>query len=69
VGAAVGDHGRFAALGEKDSERFAEQDGSLRTTRQVLEPRDRLPAVAQRQGDLLAGRRLAWLVVKHHRSS
>ena len=69
MGAAVGDHGRFAALGEEDGERFAEQHGALRAALQVLDPRDRLPAVAQREGDVLAGRCLTWLVVKHHRSS
>ena len=69
MGTAVGDDGCFAVLGEEDRERFAEQHSALRAVLQVLDPRHRLPAVVQRQGDFLAGRCCAWLVVKHHRSS
>ena len=63
VGAAVGDDGRLAALGEEDGERLAEQHGPLRTALQVLDPGYGLPAAAQRERDLLAARRRVALVV------
>jgi hypothetical protein len=65
VGAAVGDHGRFAALGQKDGQRFAEEHSSLRALLEVLEPCDRLPTAAQRECDLLTAGRRGVLVVKH----
>ena len=65
MGAAVGDHGRLPALGEEDGERFAEENGPLRTVLEVLEPRDRLPAATQSEGDVFAGRDSSWAIVKH----
>jgi hypothetical protein len=69
VGAAVGDHGWLSTLSEEDRKRFTEKDGPLRAVLQVFKPRDRLPAVTQRKGYLLAGRHSTWALVKHHRSS
>ncbi|HWP32954.1 MAG TPA: hypothetical protein VNL97_04325, partial [Solirubrobacterales bacterium] len=52
---AVGDDGGLSVLGEEDGKGLAEQHGSLRTVLQVLKPRDRLPAAAQRKGNVFAG--------------
>src|SRR5262249_9671311 len=68
VGAAIGDHGRLATLGQEDGERFTQYHGALRTILQVLDPRDGLPAMAQRQRDLLAGRDSTWALVEHRHS-
>jgi hypothetical protein len=56
MSAAVGDDRGLTALGEEDGKGLAEEYGALGTVLQVLEPRDRLPAAAQRKGDVLAGR-------------
>ena len=47
MGAAIGNDGWLAARREEDRKRLAEQDGSLGTTLQILDPRHRLPATTQ----------------------
>src|SRR6188472_125066 len=65
MGAAIRHHRRLTALGEEDGKRFAEQHRSLGAALEILEPGDRLPTVAQREGNVLAGRDSEWALAIH----
>jgi hypothetical protein len=69
MSAAVGDDRGVSTLGEEDGKGLAEEYGALGTAFQVLEPRDRLPAAAQREGDILAGGASRWALAMHHADS
>jgi hypothetical protein len=64
VRAAVGDNRGLPAIGKEDGERFTQEHCPLRAVLEVLSPCDRLPTVAQREGNLLAAWSSALATVK-----